>query len=346
MKSAFKVLGFASLVVAGYMASASAQNYPDVRLRMGHTVPKTAPVAQSDDLFAQDVAKRSGDKVQIQIFWAGAAGAPAELLDLLSAGSIDMAAFTPSYYPAKVPLLSALSALPLGMPTVPSIQVIYPTLMKEMPALQEEAKANNLHLQWEHVFNEYHLLCTSPIKTLEDLKGKKIRSQGEFFPLALSALGATPVTVLPGQFYEAMQRKVIDCMLLPWDLIATNRLYEIAKYGSNISFGTIVSHIDAYNLNKWNSLTPEVRKLLDDAAADARKKDLEIITKSNNEAVELMKKNGVTFEDFPDQKKMEAMLPNFIDVWADKQKQAGRGDAAAAIAKRWKELAAQHAPKS
>ncbi len=53
-----------------------------------------------------------------------------------------------------------------------------------------------------------------------------------------------------------------------------------------------------------------------------------------------MKKNGVTFEDFPDQKKMEAALPNFIDVWADKQKAAGRGDAAAAIAKRWKEIAA------
>jgi TRAP-type C4-dicarboxylate transport system substrate-binding protein len=143
-----------------------------------------------------------------------------------------------------------------------------------------------------------------------------------------------------------MQRKVIDCMLLPWDLIATNRLYEIAKFGSNITFGTIVSHIDAYNLAKWNSLTPEVRKLLDDAAVDARKRDLEIITKSNDEAVELMKKNGVTFENFPDQKKMEAMLPNFIDVWADKQKQAGRGDAAAAIAKRWKELAAQFSPKS
>ncbi len=71
MKSAFKVLGFTSLMVAGYMASASAQTYPDVRLRMGHTVPKTAPVAQSDDLFSQDVAKRSGNKVQIQIFWAG-----------------------------------------------------------------------------------------------------------------------------------------------------------------------------------------------------------------------------------------------------------------------------------
>ncbi len=88
----------------------------------------------------------------------------------------------------------------------------------------------------------------------------------------MNALGAIPVTVLPGEFYEAMQRKTIDCMLLPWDLIATNRLYEIAKFGSNISFGTIVSHLDTYNLAKWESLTPEVKKLLDDAAADARKR--------------------------------------------------------------------------
>jgi TRAP-type C4-dicarboxylate transport system substrate-binding protein len=135
-------------------------------------------------------------------------------------------------------------------------------------------------------------------------------------------------------------------MLLPWDLIATNRLYEIAKYGSNISFGTIVSHLNTYNLAKWNSLTPEVRKLLDDAAADARKVDLALITKSNIDAIELMKKAGVEFSDFPDQKKMEAMLPNFIDVWADKQKAAGRGEAAAAIAKRWKELNVQFQPKS
>ncbi len=31
--------------------------------------------------------------------------------------------------------------------------------------------------------------------------------------------------------------------------------------------------------------------------------DLELIVKSNTDAIELMKKNGVTFEDFPDQKK-------------------------------------------
>ena len=59
MKSAFKILGFASLTVAAYMANASAQTYPSVTLRMGHTVPKTAPVAQSDDLFAQDVARQA-----------------------------------------------------------------------------------------------------------------------------------------------------------------------------------------------------------------------------------------------------------------------------------------------
>ncbi len=191
MKSTLKVLGFASLAVAAYMASASAQNYPSVTLRMGHTVPKTAPVAQSDDLFAQDVAKRSGNKVNIQIFWAGSAGAPAELLDLLSAGSIDMAAITPSYYPAKLPLLGALNALPLGMPTVPSIQTIWTTLWNEMPALQEEAKANNIYPQWEHVFNEYHLLCTSPIKTLDDLKGKKIAA-GANVPARAERCSGTP----------------------------------------------------------------------------------------------------------------------------------------------------------
>ncbi len=78
----------------------------------------------------------------------------------------------------------------------------------------------------------------------------------------------------------------------------------------------------------------------------ARKRDLAGSLPIDSDAVRLMKKKNGRVLGLPGSKKMEAMLPNFIDVWVDKQKQAGRGDAAAAIAKRWKELNAQLAPKS
>jgi TRAP-type C4-dicarboxylate transport system substrate-binding protein len=324
--------------LAAVATPVTAQTYPSVNIRFGHSVSATSASSLADAWVAQEVAKRSNGKVKFNMFWAGAAGSPAELFDLISSGALDAAAVTPSWYAAKLPYFAPLSSMPFAYPDIASAQKVANTLYAEMPALQKEAKSNKLHVLRFALINTYHAMCKQPLRTVEDFKGRKVRSQGDLLPLVLNALGATPVTVLPGEFYEAMQRGTIDCIVLPWDFIASNRLYEVAKHASTINFGPIVAHASMMNLDKWNSLAPEVQKLITDVSKEAEAYDLQVVRESEAKSLAAIKAGGVEVVDFPDQAKLEKMIPDLFTVWAERMAKAGHGDQAQAIVKRWKEL--------
>ena len=338
LQKGLKVLGL-TVVLASFAAGlAAAQNYPEMKLKFGHFAPPTAAHAKVDQWFADQLKKRSGGKITEQIFWAGAAGKAPELLGLVGQGGLDIATVPASYFPAKLPLLAAPSAIPLALPSPEKAQEIVDALWKNTPAMQAEAKAANVWPLFFHPLNRYHLLCRKPVRTLADLKGLRIRSQGEFIPLALNAVGAVPVTVLPSEFYESLQRHSVDCMLLPWDLMTAFRLQEVAKYGSTINFGSLVSDPQWFNLNRWNSFSPAVKKLFNDIAKDAHKKDLEEAAASEKAALAKMKAAGVQIVTFTEQKQFEAKMPPFLDIWAKKMEKIGQGDAAKKMVALWKSL--------
>ena len=328
-----------AVIACGFAVPTKAQQpYPKMELRFGHFAPATTAHGQVDQWFADEVTKRSGGQVAIKIFWAGAIGKPNELLNLVGRGAIDIAAVPASYFPAQLPLLAAPSALPLALPSPEKAQRIVYDLWDNTPAMQEEARKNNVWPLLFHTLNTYHLLCAKPVRNLEDMKGKKIRSQGEYIPKMLAAVGAVPVNVLPGEFYESLQRGTVDCMVLPWDLMVAFKLQEVAKFGLAINLGALISNPQWYNLNKWQELPANVRDLLTAVAKDALAIDLAKAKESERNAHTALKAAGVEILPFPDQAKFEALMPDFIGEWVGAMQKVGRGAEAEAMAKRWKAL--------
>ncbi|TAK82491.1 MAG: hypothetical protein EPO20_20690 [Betaproteobacteria bacterium] len=333
----------AACATAVIMASGAAfptfgQENSKIELRFGHFAPATTAHGQVDQWFADEVARRSKGQVTIRIYWAGAIGKPNELLNLVSRGAVDIAAVPASYFPAQLPLLAAPSALPLALPSPEKAQKIVYDLWESTPAMQEEAKKANVWPLLFHTLNTYHLLCSKPVRTLADLKDKKIRSQGEYIPKMLVAVGAVPVNVLPGEFYESLQRGSVDCMVLPWDLMVAFKLQEVAKFGSTINLGALISNPQWYNLKKWEQLPASVRDLLVQVAKEGRAVDLAKAQESERNALSVMKSAGVEMISFQDQAKFEALMPDFIGEWVAAMQKIGKGSEAEAMAKRWKAL--------
>lgn len=317
---------------------AAAQDYPKMELRFGHFAPATTAHGQVDQWFADEVAKRSKGQITIRIFWAGAIGKANELLTMAGQGAVDIAAVPASFFPAQLPLLAAPSALPLALPSPEKAQRIVYDLWESTPAMQEEARRNGVWPLLFHSLNTYHMLCTKPVRNLADLKGRKIRSQGEYFPKMIAAVGGVPVTVLPGEFYESLQRGSVDCMVLPWDLMVAFKLHEVAKHGSAISLGALISNPQWYNLKKWDSLPANARALLTAVAKDALAVDLAKAKESEQNALTVMKAAGVEILPFPDQARFESLLPDFIGEWVQAMQKVGKGKEAEAMAKRWRAL--------
>jgi TRAP-type C4-dicarboxylate transport system substrate-binding protein len=331
--------GVALLAIAGVGAQpAAAQDFPKMEFRFGHFAPATTAHGQVDQWFADEVAKRSKGQITIRIFWAGAIGKPNELIAMVGQGAVDIAAVPASFFPALFPLLAAPSALPLALPSPAKAQRIVYDLWESTPAMQEEARRNGVWPLLFHSLNTYHMLCTKPLRNLADMKGRKIRSQGEYIPKMLAAVGAVPVTVLPGEFYESLQRGSVDCMVLPWDLMVAFKLHEVAKHGSAIDLGALVSNPQWYSLKKWESLPANVRTLLTDVAKEALALDLAKAKESEQNALAAMKAAGVEILPFPDQARFESMLPDFIGEWVQAMQKIGKGAEAEAMARRWKAL--------
>jgi TRAP-type C4-dicarboxylate transport system substrate-binding protein len=106
------------------------------------------------------------------------------------------------------------------------------------------------------------------IEKMEDLKGLRLRTPSPAVSEMLTALGATPQGLPPGEVYENIQKNVIDGTVFPWDPVKSYGLNEVLKY--HLEAGTYtVPFFFVMNQRKYDSLPENVRKCIDQASGDA-----------------------------------------------------------------------------
>jgi TRAP-type C4-dicarboxylate transport system substrate-binding protein len=194
-----------------------------------------------------------------------------------------------------------------------------------------------LPIYW-HTVDPYYMVCRSPVRTLADMKGKKVRSYGDDVPRMLQAIGAIPVNLLPGELYESLQKGTIDCTPYSLGTAVSLKLHEVAKYVTFLNIGSPGGWPIFVNQKAWDGLSGDNKKLIMDVSAAASKVELDKFAEADAEARKVMKAAGVEFIDFPDQPKFEAAAPDFLKDWAARMDKAGKGPEAARMAQRWREL--------
>lgn len=249
----------AVIVLVGFAAPALAQ---ETELKLSHFLP--AGHGMHRDWFVpwgEELAKRTNGKVKVTVFPAGSAfGNPARQLEQAVSGVVDVA--------------HGLRGVPAGR---------FPRMgMIEFPFLVETANAASRTL-WDmypkHFAQEFPdsvkvlalhahnagLIHTreKQVKTMDDLKGLRIRSPSPQINAMLQQLGATPVGLPPGEVYENLQRGVIDGAVFPWDPINSFRLFEVTRYHLDARSYT-ASFYFIMNKRKYDSLPADVRKAIDD----------------------------------------------------------------------------------
>ena len=125
-------------------------------------------------------------------------------------------------------------------------------LYEKYPAIQKEfADVQPLLL---YTTSPYFLLTTKKqVKTLEDLKGMKIRIPGGPPTEMAKALGAVPTPIPMPDMYQALDKGVVDGMGVPWEAVQGFRLYEVAKYYTMVPLFVAYFSLCA-NKQKWTSL--------------------------------------------------------------------------------------------
>jgi TRAP-type C4-dicarboxylate transport system substrate-binding protein len=105
----------------------------------------------------------------------------------------------------------------------------------------------------------YILITTKKqVKTLEDIKGLKIRVTGGPPTEQMRALGEVPILMPMPDTYLALDKGVIDGMGAPWEPILAHRLYEVVKYYTIVPLSAVYFSMPI-NKQKWESLPKDVR---------------------------------------------------------------------------------------
>ncbi|MCH2669980.1 MAG: TRAP transporter substrate-binding protein DctP, partial [Gammaproteobacteria bacterium] len=104
----------------------------------------------------------------------------------------------------------------------------------------------------------YNIISKTPIRSLEDLNGIKIRATGGLTSEILRELGAVPVAIAAAETYPAFQRGVIDAVSLSASDIVAYRLQEIGLYYTRVDINILVLHY-CLNQRSFDALPQDLR---------------------------------------------------------------------------------------
>ena len=317
-------------LATSHTALAQEADYPEINLRFAQYINNTLPQSKNMQQWADTLNERSGGKINVEFFWSESLGGATELMDLVSAGAVDLVAPAPSYFPTELPLTN-ITQLPAVFPTAASAQLLAEDL-DGIPGVQEENSENNIvPLFWTSI-PPYHVLCNKPIRTIADFKGVRVRSYGEFVPRMWESIGAVPVTTTSPEVYEGLQRGLLDCSYLPNDFALAYKLNEVADYYVDANFGAIIGWPIYLNREVWESWPQHVRDLVKEVSMEAAQRDRDEIRLVGEAAEKSLLDGGLELVEFEEPEALRDALPDMLSIWVEQMGQRGLEEAAQAIA--------------
>lgn len=329
----------AVLAIAPGPAVGGEPSHPLV-FKLNHQFPADTPGSQLDQWFASQVEERTKGSVRIRIFWSNSLGEPRENLSLLKRGRIDLAAMSPGYFPDELPLLAAPNSIPMAMDNVCQASEIMDRFVKKIPAVTEEALANGFRPLFFHLLNPYLLVTKTPVKTLSELKGMRIRTWGNEMPELMRAAKASPVPLFLPDIYPAMKNGVIDGCPFSVDLVVSYKIHEIARHITEVVLWQGPSWALWISSRAWEKLSPDQQQIFLETAEQARQKEIQLTLASEKKARRFLLEQGVTFHPFPakDLAAWKAGSPDFMQAFVDRSETLGKGGAAKEMTAIWQQL--------
>lgn len=141
------------------------------------------------------------------------------------------------------------------------------------------------------------------IKSLEDMKGRKIRSAASYtIKGTIEALGANAPPLPWTDVFMAIQQKTVDGCTAPAGTLVEARLYEVINNITEAQhlFGT---HVLWFREETFNKMSPDQQKMVVEAAREACDKEQKEMKGYDEKATEILKSKGVKVWKISDQEK-------------------------------------------
>lgn len=220
---------------------AQEKSFKPITLKSAHFVTQTSFAGRLHQAWADDLEKRTGGRVKIQIFWMGSLAKFEDMLQTIQSGVADIGNISCQYSPSQFPLHLLLD-MPynVGEDYYASLMANRETQQKE-PNLRAEIEKAGIISVYPHMSGQIMIGTKKCPESIKSLKGKTIRTLGAARIKWMIELGLNPVTMAFSDIYEAISRGTIDAAEMVFDLGEVFKLYEVVKCITPTNAGNIIA---------------------------------------------------------------------------------------------------------
>ncbi len=210
------------------------------------------------------VEKESGGRIKFEAYPAmQLGGTPVQLYDQAKDGVVDIIWTLPGNTAGRFPRVEVFE-LPFMMTNAEATSKAYWEYVQTMAA--DEFKDVQVLALQVHGPGVIHTV-EKPVKSVDDLKGLKMRAPTRQVTKLMAALGATPVGMpLPG-IPDALSKGTIQGAVIPWEVVPSVKVHELTKFHAEFdpAGGALytTTFVMAMNKAKYNSMPADLKKIID-----------------------------------------------------------------------------------
>lgn len=311
-------LALSGLALSG-LALSALPAMAQTTLRSADIHPDGYPTVESVKYFGEIIEKKSYGKYKVQVFSSGQLGGEKDTIEQTRFGVIDLNRVNTAPFNNLIPETAVL-----GMPFLfRSTDHMYKVV--DGPIGAEIAKAFEPHglvvLGFFDSGARSMYNSKKPIKTLDDMKGMKIRvQQSDLFIAMINALGANATPMPFGELYSGLQTGLVDGAENNYPSYDSVKHYEVAKYYS-LTEHSLAPEVFVMSKRAFDKLSPDEQKMFKEAGLEATKKMRELWAKRDVEAKDHVVKGGAIINEVDKKPFIDAMKPVYDKfVTTDKMK--------------------------
>ena len=244
-----------ALLLSGRLTAAQ-----PIELKLAYFVGDQHAMSQWLIKWGNNLEKDSGGRITVKRFPGSQMGPVQQHYDFVRTGQADVAWFLHGATPGRFPLTELVQVPYLVGSAEIGTKVLNDSELRSK-YLDAEHKGVKVLLLLTHQPGNVHT-TKKPIRTVEDMKGLRIRFASPTIRDFIAALGGTPVGVLPTEQVEQLQKGTIDGVFIDYGGAGIAfKMGGILKYSTEM-YSYVSSFGVAMNPDFWNRLPPDLQGIV------------------------------------------------------------------------------------
>ena len=280
-----------ALAMTGAAGAAQAADYKPRIIRFGYGLAEDSNQGRAVKFFADDLAKRTGNKLKARGFGNASLGSDTQMQNALIGGAQEMMVGSTATLVGIVKDFGVYD-LPFLFNNEKEADAVLdgPFGQKLADKLQEKGLVGLVY--WENGFR--NLTNTKrPVAKMEDMQGIKLRvMQNPVYIDMFNSFGANAVPLPFSELFTALETKTVDGQENPVNTIQSSKFYEVQKYLS-ITKHVYSPWIVLASKKWWDGLSADEKKAIQEAAVASRDFERKDSREASVKAIDFLKEKGM-----------------------------------------------------